>query len=89
MPLEIALVLKPKLMTCVWNVEYLAKILKTRVQERLSKKMILEVWFLRVPRFFSLPYLVRSISIQLNDYAAFLTEFYGQCLVLPDSFPPR
>jgi hypothetical protein len=46
-------------------------------QERLSKKMILEVWFLRVPGFFSLPYLVRSISIQLNDYAVFLTEFYG------------
>ena len=33
--MEIASVLKPKLMTCVWNVEYLAKILKTRVQEEI------------------------------------------------------
>jgi len=49
--------------------------------------MLLEVWFFRVPRFFSLPYLVRSFSIQLNDYPVFLTEFYGQCLILPDSLP--
>jgi hypothetical protein len=33
LPLEKALVFMPELMTCVWNVEFLGKTLKTRVQE--------------------------------------------------------
>jgi len=41
------------------------------LQERLSKKMKLNVRFLCVLRFFSLPYLVISISGHLNHYSAF------------------
>jgi len=53
------------------NLHHFMKISLQGLQERLSKKMNLDVGFLRVPRFFSLPYLVISISVQPNNYSAF------------------
>jgi hypothetical protein len=48
-----------------------AKMSGCGLQERLSKKMNLNVGFFCVLRFFSLPYWVISISGYLNNYSAF------------------